>query len=111
MNKNALHVSAVRHMKPLLRSIAREFAERTRSVRGLEGRMAELCQTPRPDRDELRRVAAEAAAHYRGLRLARREIEGLGCSVVGTAPLTVCVPTRVAGNKKSLLFQFADTAL
>jgi hypothetical protein len=37
---------------------------------------------------------AEAAAHKRGLRLAREELEKLGCSVVGMEPLTFRIPGR-----------------
>lgn len=89
---------------PLLGSIGREIEERTVSLAEIEA----LSDRPNPDRDEMHNLIAEASAHRRGLRLSRLELERLGCSVVGTEPLTFRIPGRVGEAKHSFVWQAGD---
>jgi hypothetical protein len=91
-------------LAPLLRSIGREIEERSTRLAKLQTRLAELRASPFYS-DELHTVEAEAAAHLRELRHCRAELEGLGCTVVGTAPLTVRIPTQVGGASRSRVWQ------
>jgi len=88
---------------PLLSSIGREIEERASELAAIEARIELLSGRPRPDRNEIQRLVAEAATHRRGIRLAQQELERLGCSVVGTEPLTFRIPGRV--GKHSFVWQ------
>ena len=50
-------------------------------------------------------LVAEAALNRREMRLCRLELERLGCSVLGTMPLTIRIPTQVGAKKRSLVWQ------
>ncbi len=93
---------------PLLGSIGREIEERTVSLAKIEARIEALSDRPNPDRDEMHNLIAEASAHRRGIRLCRQELERLGCSVVGTEPLTFRIPGRVGEAKHSFVWQAGD---
>ena len=110
MKKQSIDLTTAQRMQPLLSAIAGEIADREGALRALELRMEELTLRPVPDRDELRRIAAETSANHRELRHAREEIERLGCAVVGTEPVTVRIPTRRGNRIHSLLLQFKSTA-
>ena len=94
---------------PLLESIGREIQERSEALERVEARIEELSRS----RDTIRQAqdeGAEASAHRRGLRLARREIDRLGCSVVKLRPLTFRIPGRVGKDTRNYVWQ-ADPAL
>ena len=95
----------------LLGAIGREIQERSRALEELEGRIGRLSTLPFPDPDRLHEFEAEAATNRRGLRLARRELEQLGCSVVGMEPLTFRIPGRVGEAKQSFVWQTGDPIL
>ena len=96
---------------PLLGAIGREIQERTRTLEELEGRIGRLSTLPFPDSDLLRELEAEAAGHRCGLRLARKELGHLGCSVVGMEPLTFRIPGRVGEAKQSFVWQTGNPVL
>jgi uncharacterized protein DUF2203 len=96
-------------LAPLLDSIGRELVERGVRLAELETRIAELRASPFYA-DELHQLEAEAAEHRRALRLCRAELEQLGCSVVGTSPLTVRIPTRIGKSNRSLVWQHGREA-
>ena len=101
---------------PLLGAIGREIQERAEALMRLEKQIETLTDTPYADSDEtlantLHSKIAEAAAHRRGLRLAKKELERLGCSVVGTEPLTIRIPGRVGEAKHSFVWQTGDPVL
>jgi len=91
-------------LAPLLDSIGRELVERGTRLAELEGRLSEARTRPLPT-GEVRALQAEAATQRRELRHLRAELEQLGCSVVGTTPLTIRIPTRVGGASRSLVWQ------
>lgn len=93
-----------RALAPLLDSIGRELAERGVRLAELEARLAELRASPDFE-GEVRELQAEAATQRRELRHLRAELEQLGCSVVGTTPLTIRIPTRVGSASRSLVWQ------
>ena len=95
---------------PLLGAIGLELQERTDALSKLEEEIELLESLPAPG-EELHKLVAEAAQHRRGIRLARRELERLGCSVVGTAPLTFRIPGRVGEAKHSFVWQTGDPVL
>lgn len=94
---------------PLLGAIGREIEERSQALNALEERIAAL--EAHPTTQELQRTVAEAAEHRRGIRLAKRELERLGCSVLGTAPLTFRIPGRVGEALQSFVWQTGDPVL
>ena len=102
-----------RELLPLLQSIGREISERTEALETLESEIArsESQVLSEQDRDRLHELVAEAAAHRRGLRLARLELERLGCSVVGTSPLTFRIPGRVGLRDRSFVWRTGDRVL
>ena len=91
-------------LAPLLRSIGRELVERGTRLSELEGRIERLRNSPFFE-SRLRELEAEAAAHRRALRECRAELERLGCSVVGTTPLTIRIPTRAGDARGSFVWQ------
>lgn len=95
---------------PLLGAIGREIQERTDALLRIEEDIELLETLPEPGED-LHRLVADAALQRRGLRLAKRELERLGCSVVGTAPLTFRIPGRVGEAKHSFVWQTGDPVL
>lgn len=104
MKAHRYELAAADALAPLLRSIGRELEERATRLTELEARLAELRKSPIHG-EEVRALEAELALHRREMRLCRGELEALGCSVVGTAPLTIRIPTRVAGAKRSRMWQ------
>lgn len=93
-----------RALAPLLDSISREIEARTEALEALETRIHELRNSPFYS-DEPVRLEAEMAVHRRELRHCRQELERLGCTVLGTSPLTVRIPTQVGKKRESLLWQ------
>ena len=91
-------------LAPLLDSIGGELAERGARVAELEAKLEELRQSPFLA-EELPELESELALHRRELRHCHEELERLGCSVVGTTPLTIRIPTRVGGASRSLVWQ------
>jgi hypothetical protein len=98
-----------RALAPLLDSIGRELAERGTRLAELEARLAESHTSPTGEA-EVRALQAEVMTHRRELRHLRTELEQLGCSVVGTTPLTIRIPTRVGGASRSLVWQAGHKA-
>ena len=95
----------VMRLLPLLESIAREFQERGEALQALEARIRRLVD------GESDQLVAEAAEHKRELRHARKELELLGCSVIGEEPLTFRIPGRVGRDRKSFLWQSGAPAV
>jgi hypothetical protein len=96
---------------PLLGAIGREIQERNEALELLEQEIETLSTRPAPDQEVLHGLIAQASAQRRGLRHARIELERLGCSVVGTAPLTFRIPGRVGEAKTSFVWQTGDPVL
>ena len=98
-------------MLPLLGAITQEIKERTSALEILEIEIEALnSMTPR-DGEALRHAVAEAATHRRELRHANSELEHLGCSVVGTEPLTLRIPGRIGEARHSFVWQAGDPVL
>ena len=93
-----------RALAPLLDSISREIEERSLALEALEGRIHELKNSPFYA-GELRALEAEVAAHRREMRLCHDELERLGCTVLGTTPITIRIPTLVGKKRRSLVWQ------
>lgn len=93
---------------PLLAAIGREIEERSLGLERLERRIERLSSQFLSDGAPMRSLVAEAAIQRRELRRCRGELERLGCSVVGTSPLTIRIPTRDGQARKSLVWQSAS---
>ncbi len=91
-------------LAPLLDSIGHELEERGAQLTAIEARIEPLRASGRTT-DELRGLEGEAAVQRRELRHCRDELEQLGCSVVGTTPLTIRIPTRVGDARRSRVWQ------
>lgn len=104
MNDRRYAPADARALAPLLDSIGRELEERGARLLELEKRALELRRSPFYD-EALSELGAEAAILRRELRHCHEELERLGCSVVGTEPLTIRIPTRVGGTKKSVVWR------
>ena len=92
-------------LMPLLSSIGREIEERSPLLAGIEERVEQLSRDPLAESALLRSLVAEAATHRREIRACRSELERLGCSILGTTPLTIRIPTREGDAKKSLVWR------
>ena len=95
---------------PLLNSITREIQERQEKLDKLEDRIASLSGNPRNTSDHLDLIA-EAATHRRELRHAKEELLKLGCSIVGTAPITIRIPGQRGSERRSFVYQSGDPVL
>jgi len=96
---------------PLLDSIGFEIEERSRRLATLE-REIELLSSGEPfEREALLERQAEIATHRRGVRLARAELERLGCSLVGTEPLTFRIPGADGLRRRSFVWQHGRRAV
>ena len=91
-------------LAPLLRSIGREIQERELALARIEVEQDELRNSPFYEM-RLRDLDAEAAAHRRALHACRAELERLGCSLVGTRPLTIKIATRLGTRRGSVMWQ------
>jgi hypothetical protein len=105
MKRHPYAPADVKALTPLLGSISRELEERGEQLEALEVRLAELRNSTFSHDQELRALEAEASTHRRELRLCRAELEHLGCSVLGTTPLTIRIPTRVGSTRRSLVWR------
>jgi hypothetical protein len=104
MNQHPYEPTDAQALTPLLDSIGRELDERGTRLLELEARIEELRGNPHFVL-EFRRLEGEAANHRLELRHCREELERLGCKVVGTAPLTVRIPTREGDTRRSQVWQ------
>ena len=105
MKHQAYDPSRVLALLPLLAAISREIEERGAALAALEVRIEQLGADANAGTELVRSLLAEASTHRREMRLSRRELERLGCSVVGTSPLTIRIPTREGAAQKSLVWQ------
>jgi len=95
---------------PLLNSITREIRERTIQLERVEARI-ERAEAGEPVRGSVRELVARAALHRRELRHARSELERLGCSIVGTAPITIRIPGVHESKPRSFVYHTGDAVL
>lgn len=79
---------------PILRSIASEIDERTRTIERLEGIFEAPSSASRPGKSsgDLRGLGARLANQKRELRLARQELGRFGCALDEDHPLRVLIP-------------------
>ena len=96
---------------PLLGSIGNEIQERSAELSRIEEEIEALSSEPGGSRARIQNLEADAAAQKRGLRLARKELDRLGCSVVDTRPLTFRIPGRDGDANHSVVWQTGESAL
>jgi hypothetical protein len=91
---------------PLLRSVQRELRERGEAVRRLEQRQR---RTPREQRSapEYAALAAHLATHKLEIRLAKKELERLGCLCDDQHPHRILIPG--ATGELTFSWSFGDT--
>ena len=94
----------VRTLAPLLDSISREIEKRTLALEALEERILALKSSPFYSA-ELRGLESEAAIHRREIRHCRQELDRLGCTMVGTGPIRIRIPTQVGEERRSVVWQ------
>jgi len=96
---------------PLLNSITREIEERSLALAALEERLSPEEGLPFLSEDELHDLQAEAATHRRELRHAKEELLSLGCSIVGTEPMTIRIPGHLGSERRSFVYRTGDPIL
>ena len=110
MKNHEYGMEEIRGLLPLLASIGREIDERSQQLESVLSKLESL-GTKDSDKSHARPLIAEAANHRRELRHAREELSRLGCSVVGTTPLTFCIPGKEGPNSRSVVWQTGDPVL
>jgi hypothetical protein len=104
--KKAYDRHDAKRLVPLLETIAREISERVAAIQELEERSA----APRRPSQRLH-DQAELAIHRRELRLARKELETLGCSNDEAHPTEVLIPGRDGNLEHGFRWQFGDEGI
>ncbi len=108
--KKAYDRELVQRLLPLLRSIGVEIAERMHEERVLQGRIAvyerrgEYCA-------ELFNLRAALAVHRRELRLARKELETLGCVLDRNHPGRILIPGADGDVENGFTWAASDPTL
>lgn len=94
MHANKYTRERAERLVPILRSIAREIGERTRTIERLEGHLETSSSARAGSRPSTARRGLEASlAHERReLRLATQELGRFGCAMDGDHPLRVLIP-------------------
>ena len=95
---------------PLLNSITAELRERTAELERIEALLARA-EAGKRVRASVHDLVASAATHRREIRLARTELERLGCSIVGTEPITIRIPGQSGSRRHSFVYQSGDAIL
>ncbi|MEM7309467.1 MAG: DUF2203 family protein [Planctomycetota bacterium] len=114
MKNNLYDRSDANALVPLLNSIIAEIQERGRSLERLERRIDTLSSRPakrRGDPQDLHNLVADAAVQRREVRLAKEELLKLGCSIVGTDPITVRIPGQRGNARRSFVYRSGDPVL
>jgi len=88
---------------PLLRSIARELAERRVRLEDLEAELDLVC-----DDERARLLLADRSVQRRELRHVLSEVLQLGCTILGTRPLTFRIPVESGSRPRSLVVQVRE---
>ncbi|MBL8863890.1 MAG: DUF2203 family protein [Planctomycetes bacterium] len=91
MNRHSYDPERASALLPLLRSITGEIRERMEAVDLLERELQGLGRA-RHERERRGEIEAELAVQRRELRVARRELERLGCQLDEDHPLRVLIP-------------------
>ena len=90
MRPNVYDRQGAGSLVPMLRSITTEMLDRTRTIEELEGRLDRIARTM--DRSARAEIEGQLAGQRRDLRLAKRELERLGCALDTDHPLRVLIP-------------------
>ena len=110
MNNTLYDRGRATRLVPLLGSITREIQERTVRLDRIERKIHNITSA-RGESADVSNLVAEAATHRRELRLAKDELLELGCSIVGTRPLTIRIPGRRGEAKRRFVWRSGDPVL
>jgi len=91
MNRHSYDPERASALLPLLRSITAEIRERSEAIDVLELELGDLGQTRR-GRERRGDIEADLSVQRRELRVVRRELERLGCTLDEDHPLRVLIP-------------------
>ncbi|MDP6410919.1 MAG: DUF2203 family protein [Planctomycetota bacterium] len=89
--KNAYNNRSADRLIPLLRVIQREIRERGDAVRILENRLGTF-SIDQADSPAFLATRAELSNHRREIRLSKKELERIGCSLDAAQPNRVLIP-------------------
>jgi len=94
MNRNVYDEQRALQLVPLLRSITNEIQDRAQAIDRLEHRLDSVTRTARSASrtDALREIEGNLSENRRELRMAKRELERLGCALDEDHPLRVLIP-------------------
>lgn len=108
--KNQYDRTHAKELVPLLESITREIVERHRAIRFLEQELAELTEED-PSSKQRHLVLAELASQRRELRMARGELDRLGCTYDEQYPHRVYIPGRSGKLEEGFRWQVGDLTI
>jgi hypothetical protein len=91
MNRRSYDPERASALLPLLRSITAEIRERSDAIEALGQAIADL-GTARRTRARRSELEADLSVQRREMRVARRELERLGCTLDEDHPLRVLIP-------------------
>lgn len=108
--KYAYDRTRAKQLVPLLEAISAEIAERTVQIELLEQHAAALREGSETEsnRRELMDLQAELAIHHREVRLAKKELEHLGCAVDESFPARILIPGRDGNLERGFRWDAGD---
>lgn len=95
MKRHVYDPDRAHRLVPLLRAIATEIGERTHAIDTLEARLEQIAHRGRLSEAQAERQAGYESAlvvHRRELRVAKNELNKLGCTLDEDHPLRVLIP-------------------
>ena len=97
MNRRSYDPERASALLPLLRSITAEIRERSEAAESIARAIVDL-GTSRRARERRGELEADLSVQRRELRVARRELERLGCTLDQDHPLRVLIPGEDRGR-------------
>lgn len=111
MKKNAYDRKEASNLLPLLRSVGREIRERSRTVGVLLHQLDDASRNERPLTDDGRSLQADLAIERRELRLAKRELTRLGCTLDEDHPFRILIPGEKGNLIEGFTWKLDDTSI
>lgn len=105
--KRAYQYDDADRLIPLLRSVQREIRERADAIRRLKSRLDRFPRKLRGSPDHLA-LQAELASHMFETRLAKKELERLGCALDEAHPHRILIPGQSGELADGFTWSFGD---
>jgi len=106
--KKAYDCLSADRLVPLLRNIYKELRERSDAVRRLENRVRNLSDREL-DSTVFYNLQAELATHHHEVRMAKKELARLGCTLDESHPYRVLIPGANGELEQGFAWALGDT--